>query len=67
MEHNNTKEITEMGGVITTTEAFIEKNKKVLTIAIIAVVVAVLAGFGISKWNSNRSEKANTLMFAAEQ
>lgn len=56
-----------MGGVISTTEAFIEKNKKLLIVAIIAVVVVFLAIFGITKLNQSRNAKANNAMFAAEQ
>lgn len=67
MEQNNTRENTEMSGVITTTEAFIEKNKKTLIYAITGIIVVILAIFGISKWNANRNVKANEMMFAAEQ
>lgn len=67
MEQNNTRENTEMGGVINATEAFIEKNKKLLVWAIIVVIVLILAIFGLSRWNNGRNVKANDQMFAAEQ
>lgn len=67
MEQKNTRENTEMGGVISAAESFIEKNKKLLTIAIIVIAVLALAIFGIVKWNASRDAKANAAMFGAEQ
>jgi len=67
MEQNNTRENTEMSGVISTTEAFIEQNKKTLIYAISGVIIVILAIFGIIKWNDSRNAKANQMMFAAEQ
>ena len=65
MEQKNIKENTEMGEVISTTEAFLEKNKKVLTIAIIAVVVVVLAFFGLMTVSASRSEMLGATLYLA--
>lgn len=67
MEQNNTRENTEMGEVISTTEAFIEKNKKLLIIVIVAAIALALVIFGVVKMAQNRNLKANQEMFAAEQ
>ncbi|MBP5643153.1 MAG: tetratricopeptide repeat protein [Bacteroidales bacterium] len=50
------------------TEMFVENNKKTITIAVIAVVVVVLAIFGIKKFVMEpREEAAEKAMFHAEQ
>jgi tetratricopeptide (TPR) repeat protein len=59
---------TEMGNVITRSEEFIEKNQKTLIICIVAVIVVVLAIFGLNKWYFQpREVRAAEEMFAAEQ
>ena len=59
---------TEMGSVITRSEEFIQKNQKTLLIAVIAVLVVVLAIFGLRKWYFQpRENRAAEEMFAAEQ
>ena len=59
---------TEMASVITRSEEFIQKNQKNITIAVIAVLVIVLAIFGLRKWYFQpRETRAAEEMFAAEQ
>ena len=59
---------TEMGNVITRSEEFIEKNQKTLIICIAAIIVVVLAIFGLNKWYFQpREVRAAEEMFAAEQ
>ena len=59
---------TEMGNVITRSEEFIEKNQKTLIICIVAILVVVLAIFGLRKWYFQpREVRAAEEMFAAEQ
>lgn len=59
---------TEMGNVITRSEEFIQKNQKTLTIAIVAVLVVVVAIFGLRRWYFQpREDRAASEMFAAEQ
>lgn len=67
MEQKNTRENTEMGEVINNTELFIEKNKKKIIALIVAILVIVLAIFGISKISQSRNAKANAELYAAEQ
>ena len=56
-----------MNDVINSTEAFIEKNQKLIIIAIIAILVLILGIFGFNKMSQIRNEKANIAMFGAEQ
>lgn len=59
---------TEMGNVITRSEEFIQKNQKTLIIAVIAVLVVILAIFGLRRWYFQpRENRAAEEMFAAEQ
>ena len=51
---------TEMDLALTRSEAFVEKHKKGLIIGLIALAVIVAAGFGVSKWLTNREDKAQT-------
>lgn len=67
MEQKNTRENTEMSEVISTTEAFIEKNKKLLIGVTVGAIIVALAIFGIINWSKNRNEKANAASFGAEQ
>ena len=48
-------------------EHFFEKNQKTIIIAIIAILVVVLAIFGLGKMKENRNAKANDALYAAEQ
>ncbi len=59
---------TEMGSVITRSEEFIEKNQKTIIIVIVAILVVILAIFGLRKWYFQpRENRAAEEMFAAEQ
>ena len=59
---------TEMGSVITRSEEFIEKNQKTIIIVIVAILVVILAIFGLRKWYFQpRETRAAEEMFAAEQ
>ena len=59
---------TEMGNVITRSEEFIQKNQKTLIIAVVAVLVVILAIFGLRRWYFQpREDRAASEMFAAEQ
>ena len=59
---------TEMGNVITRSEEFIEKNQKTILIVIVAILVVILAIFGLRKWYFQpRENRAAEEMFAAEQ
>ncbi|MBR4506433.1 MAG: tetratricopeptide repeat protein [Bacteroidales bacterium] len=59
---------TEMGSVITRSEEFIEKNQKTIIIVIVAILVVILAIFGLRKWYFQpREVRAAEEMFAAEQ
>ena len=67
MKDNKEKQNVEIGEVISKTEAFVEKNKKILIGAIVAIVVIVAAFFAIRAYNEGRGETANEEIFAAEQ
>lgn len=68
MEKKSEEKNTEMGSVITRSEEFIQKNQKTLIICLAAVVVVILAIFGINKWVVQpRETRAAEEMFAAEQ
>ncbi len=59
---------TEMGNVITRSEEFIQKNQKTLIIAVVAVLIVILAIFGLRRWYFQpREDRAASEMFAAEQ
>lgn len=67
MKENKETQKVEIGEVISKTEAFVEKNKKILIGAIIAIVVVVAAIFGIRAYNNSRAAAAEEEIFAAEQ
>ena len=68
MEKQIEEKNTEMGSVITRSEEFIQKNQKTLIIAVIAILLVVLAVFGLRRWYFQpREERAAAEMFAAEQ
>ncbi len=59
---------TEMSNVISRSEEFLQKNQKTLTIALIAIVIVILAIFGMRRWYFQpREDRAAAEMFAAEQ
>ena len=64
IEENNSENIS----FITKSEQFIEKNQNAIIICIVAIIVVVLAIFGIKKFITEpRQEKANAALFSAEQ
>ena len=68
MEQNIEEKNTENISFISKSEQFIEKNQKAIIACIIAILVIVLAIFGIKKFISEpRQQKANEAIFAAEQ
>ena len=68
MENKIEDKNTEMGNVITRSEEFIQKNQKTLIIAVVAVLVVILAIFGLHRWYFQpRENRAASEMFAAEQ
>ncbi len=68
MEKQLEEKNTEMGNVITRSEEFIQKNQKTLIIIVAAILVVVLAIFGLRKWVFQpRENRAAEEMFAAEQ
>ncbi|MBQ7061701.1 MAG: tetratricopeptide repeat protein [Bacteroidales bacterium] len=68
MEKNLEEKSTENVSFITKSEQFIENNQKAIIAVIAAVIVIVLAIFGIRKFVSEpRQERANAAIFAAEQ
>ena len=57
-----------MGSVITRSEEFIQKNQKTIIICVVAILVVVLAIFGLRKWYFQpREVRAAEEMYAAEQ
>lgn len=59
---------TEMASVINRSEEFIQKNQKTIIIVVCAILVVVLAIFGLRKWYFQpRETRAAEEMFAAEQ
>lgn len=67
MKEENEEKNLEIAEVITKSEQFIEKNKKMIIIVVGAVLVAVLAIFGMNKWYFQpRQIQAAEEMFAAE-
>ena len=68
MEKQLEEKNTEMGNVITRSEEFIQKNQKTLIIIVAAIVLVVVAIFGLRKWYFQpREVRAAEEMFAAEQ
>lgn len=68
MEKQIEEKNTEMGSVITRSEEFIQKNQKTLIIIVAAILVVILAIFGLRKWVFQpREVRASEEMFAAEQ
>ena len=68
MEKQIEEKNTEMANVITRSEEFIQKNQKTLIIIVAAILVVVLAIFGLRKWVFQpREVRAAEEMFAAEQ
>lgn len=68
MEKNIEEKNTENISFISKSEQFIENNQKIIIGVVIAIVVIVLAIFGIKKFVSEpRQAKANEAIFAAEQ
>ena len=68
MEKQLEEKNTEMGNIITRSEEFIQKNQKTLIIIVAAILVVVLAVFGLRKWYFQpRENRAAEEMFAAEQ
>ena len=68
MEKQIEEKNTEMGSVITRSEEFIQKNQKTLIIIVAAILVVILAIFGLRKWVFQpREVRAAEEMFAAEQ
>lgn len=68
MEKNVEEKNTEKISFISKSEQFIENNQKLIIGVIAAILVVVLAIFGINKFISQpRQQKANEAIFAAEQ
>ena len=68
MEKQIEEKNTEMGSVITRSEEFIQKNQKTIIIIVVAILLVVLAIFGLRKWYFQpRETRAAEEMFAAEQ
>ena len=68
MEKNIEEKNVESISFISKSEQFIEKNQKVIIGIVVAIVVIVLAIFGIKKFVSEpRQAKANEAIFSAEQ
>ncbi len=68
MEQKNEERNAEMGNVIVRSEEFIKNNEKPILIAVIAVLVIILAIFGLRRWYFQpREERAQAEMFGAEQ
>ena len=68
MEQKIEERNTEMGGIIARSEEFIKKNEKKLIIGLVAVLVVIVAIFGLRRWYFQpRQERASAEMFAAEQ
>jgi len=68
MEKQIEEKNTGMGSIITRSEEFIQKNQKIITIVVVAILVVVVAIFGLRKWYFQpREVRAAEEMFAAEQ
>lgn len=68
MEKNIEEKSTENVSFVSKSEMFIEKNKNMILIVVSAIVIIILAFFGIRKFIVEpRQEKANQAMYAAEQ
>lgn len=58
MEKNQAPQSLDVNATINKTEAFVNKNKKTIIIALVALVVLVVAGFGYNAWIEKREAKA---------
>jgi len=68
MKENNEEKNLEVGGIITKTEQYIEKNKKIIIIVVCAIVVVILGIWAYRSWVAQpREVRASEDMFAAEQ
>lgn len=67
MKENKETQNTEIGDVISKTENFIEKNKRILVGAICAILVIVVAIFGYRACNENHNNEAADVIFPAQQ
>ena len=68
MKENNEEKNLEVGGIITKTEQYIEKNKKIIIIVACAIVVVILGIWAYRSWVAQpREVRASEDMFAAEQ
>lgn len=68
MEKNTEEKKAENLSFVTKSEQFIENNQKAILAVVIAIIVIILAIFGIKKFVSEpRQERANAALFAAEQ
>lgn len=68
MEKQIEEKNTEMGSIIDRSEQFIQKNQKTIIIVIVAILVVILAIFGLRKWYFQpREVRAAQEMYAAEQ
>ncbi len=68
MEKKIEEKTTENISFISKSEQFIEKNQKWIIVGVIAIIVIILAIFGIKKFVSDpRQDKANEALFSAEQ
>ncbi len=68
MKEQNEEKNLEVGGVIAKTEQFLEKNKKMITIVVCAVVVVALAIWAyVGLYAQPRQVRAAEDMYAAEQ
>ena len=68
MEKNIEEKTTDNISFVSKSEQFIEKNQKAIIGVVIAIILVVLAIFGIKKFVAEpRQQKANEAIFAAEQ
>lgn len=68
MENNIEEKRTDSISFVSKTEQFIEKNQKVIIGIVAAIIVVVLAIFGLKKFVFEpRNQKANEAIFVAEQ
>ena len=67
MKEENAEKNLEIGEVISTSEKFLEKYRTLIIVAVVAIIVIILAIFGIKKWYSEpREQTAAEEIFAAE-
>lgn len=68
MEKNNEEKNTANISFISKSEQFIEENQKAIIAVVAAIIIIVLAIFGVKKFITEpRQEKANEAIFVAEQ